>query len=173
MVEYLPPVNILSGLSSIGARLKEERTRLGLTQQALGDALGASKWSVINWEKPAKEGGTPIPSDKLEKLSKLGMDVQYIVTGVRSENLLRVAEDAGAWPRSRKDRPAKKEVNEDVLAGVLAGVDDYLAESNKKMSSDKKAELVMLLCEFMTADTAKDKTAVKTAVAKIIQLRKG
>ena len=68
--------------------LKEERVRLGLTQKRLGELLGVSNSFVSEMEK----GKSSVPIDKLPLLASLGFDVQYLVTGVRSENLNQVAE---------------------------------------------------------------------------------
>lgn len=101
MVEKNTPVNMIGGNNSSPGRLREERTRLGLSQIALAEALGVTKWTVINYEK-AGGRGTPIPADLLSVCARLGMDVQYILTGVFSSNLNRVAEEAGTYRAGRK-----------------------------------------------------------------------
>lgn len=101
MVNKITPVNAVSVKYSSPARLKEERTRLGLSQSALADTLGVTKWTVINYERPGGRG-TPIPADLLSACARLGMDVQYILTGVPSTNMNRVAEEAGAYRVERK-----------------------------------------------------------------------
>mgnify|MGYP001573069541 CR=1 FL=1 len=101
MVQKITPVNSGSVKKSSPGRLKEERTRLGLSQSALAKSLGVTKWTVINYER-AGGRGTPIPADLLSTCARLGMDVQYILTGVPSTNLNRVAEEAGAYRVERK-----------------------------------------------------------------------
>ncbi|MEK7222724.1 MAG: helix-turn-helix transcriptional regulator [Pseudomonadota bacterium] len=101
MVQKITPVNTGSVKSSSPGRLKEERTRLGLSQSALAESLGVTKWTVINYERPGGRG-TPIPADLLSACARLGMDVQYILTGVPSSNMNRVAEEAGAYRVERK-----------------------------------------------------------------------
>ncbi len=96
MVEYNQSVNTAGKKISFSHRLREERRRLGLTQSALAGTLGITKWTVMNYEKQGGRG-TPIPADMLVTCSKLGMDVQYIVTGVQSSNLNRVAEGSGTY----------------------------------------------------------------------------
>ncbi|MCU7123644.1 helix-turn-helix domain-containing protein [Salmonella enterica] len=64
----------------IGLRIKEERERLGLTQQSMADAVGAAKRTVIDWEKDR----TSPTAVQLSALSSMGMDVLYIVTGQRA-----------------------------------------------------------------------------------------
>ncbi len=80
---------------NFGQRLKEERARIGKSQAQLAEDLGVAKNTVQNWEHPDK--GTPIPADKLSRCAELGMDAQYILTGVRSLNLNQVAEESGTY----------------------------------------------------------------------------
>lgn len=71
----------------ISNRLQEERKRLGLTQQALAEKLGATKRSVINWE-----GGVASPSaDTLTQYASVGVDVLYVLTGLKADAHLRLA----------------------------------------------------------------------------------
>jgi len=61
----------------IGERLKQERERLGLTQQGCADITKTSKRSVINWEN----GETSPTAVQLSSLSEYGFDVLFILTG--------------------------------------------------------------------------------------------
>lgn len=70
--------------SSIGERLREERTRLGLSQVALGDIGGVRKQAQLNYEKGER---TP-DAAYLSAISKFGADIQFIVTGIRSAETL-------------------------------------------------------------------------------------
>lgn len=64
-----------------GARLKEERDKNQLSQEALADYLGMKKNTVWNWEN---EKTYPNALQLMDFLD-LGFDVQYILTGTRSE----------------------------------------------------------------------------------------
>lgn len=66
--------------SSIGARLKEERERLGYSQIAFAALGGASKGSQLAWEKGA---ATP-NAEFLHVVGSAGVDVLYVVTGQRN-----------------------------------------------------------------------------------------
>lgn len=66
-------------MSAIGDRIKGERARLKLSQPAFGELAGATKWTVINWEK----GESSPDAGQLARLGEAGMDVLYVVTGVR------------------------------------------------------------------------------------------
>lgn len=64
----------------IGARLKEERERLGFSQPAFAAIGGASKGSQLAWEK-----GTATPNAEfLLEVARVGVDVLYVVTGRRN-----------------------------------------------------------------------------------------
>lgn len=63
-----------------GARLREERERLGLTQQALGEAAGVTNITQSNYEA----GRRSPAADYLAAAAAAGVDVLYVVTGVRT-----------------------------------------------------------------------------------------
>lgn len=65
---------------TFGARLKEERTRLGLTQALFGAHGGVVKFTQFNYEKDVASPSV----DYLYKLEKLGVDIGYLVTGQRT-----------------------------------------------------------------------------------------
>ena len=60
-----------------------ERKRLKLTRKALADRLSVADKTIQRWE-----ADTPIPSDKLSMMINLGFDVQYVLTGQRSNSAL-------------------------------------------------------------------------------------
>lgn len=65
-------------------RLKEERKRLKIKQKDFAEELEMSVQGIIQYEKGARK-----PSlEYIDALIKKGADIQYIYTGVRSENLL-------------------------------------------------------------------------------------
>ncbi|WP_244128947.1 helix-turn-helix domain-containing protein [Burkholderia gladioli] len=64
----------------IGERLKEERGRLEMNQTQFAAVAGVGKTTQINYES-----GNRVPdAEYLASLAKVGLDVQYVVTGVRS-----------------------------------------------------------------------------------------
>ncbi|QIL81761.1 helix-turn-helix transcriptional regulator [Diaphorobacter sp. HDW4A] len=65
----------------ISERLQDERKRLGLTQEAVAEKVGATKRSVINWE-----GGASLPgAEALSRYAAIDADVGYILTGLPSD----------------------------------------------------------------------------------------
>jgi transcriptional regulator with XRE-family HTH domain len=68
----------------IGYRLKEERERLGLTQEKFASLAGVQRRTLVDWEK-----GVSSPTAlQLSKLADAGADASYIVTGRRSADAL-------------------------------------------------------------------------------------
>ena len=68
--------------SELGARLLEERNRLGMTQTQLAEVGGVSKGSQILYEK-----GKPFTSDYLNAVAEAGLDIIYLITGQRNSGV--------------------------------------------------------------------------------------
>lgn len=66
---------------NIGLRLRGERERLGLTQDALAAAVQVSKRALINYEK----GERSPDAELLAAAALAGLDVLYVLTGQRSQ----------------------------------------------------------------------------------------
>lgn len=66
-------------MNTIGNRLKEERARLGITQEKMALAGGVQKRAQARYES-----GERCPDGHyLARVAELGADVNYILTGVR------------------------------------------------------------------------------------------
>ncbi|WP_288804177.1 helix-turn-helix transcriptional regulator [uncultured Novosphingobium sp.] len=65
---------------SVGARLREERQRLGLSQERFAALAGVAKNTAINWEK---EKSSPTAAALLA-FAEAGADALYILTGKHS-----------------------------------------------------------------------------------------
>ncbi len=110
MVQKTEPVNDESAekRTSIGARLKEERERLGFSQPAFAAIGGASKGSQISWEK-----GTATPNAEfLYEVARIGVDVLYVVTGRR--------DSADMAPEEQMVLAGYRQLDARGRAGVLA-----------------------------------------------------
>lgn len=73
---------------SLGIRLKEERTRLGLTQAEFAKSVSASTRSLISWEKDEASPN----SSALAAMSEAGVDVIYVLTNRHSPDRWNTAE---------------------------------------------------------------------------------
>ncbi|EOG5604249.1 MULTISPECIES: helix-turn-helix domain-containing protein [Providencia] len=68
----------------IGERIRSERERIGLSQMAFGEVGGVKKLAQLKYEQGERSPDVLY----LAALSKIGVDVQFIVTGVRSSEAL-------------------------------------------------------------------------------------
>lgn len=66
--------------NSVGARLREERTRLNLSQTAFADVAGVTKTTQGNYETNKRSPD----AEYLAAIARSGVDVQYVVTGERA-----------------------------------------------------------------------------------------
>lgn len=64
---------------TFGERLKEERTRLGLSQPAFAGIAATTKQTLFSWESCRTAPDAP----QLAALAAAGVDVLYVVTGQR------------------------------------------------------------------------------------------
>lgn len=71
-------------MGTLGDRLKEERKRLGFSQEEFAAIAGVTRRPYAEWEA----GNTSPTGVQLAALYNEGADVQYIVTGVRSDAAL-------------------------------------------------------------------------------------
>jgi len=98
---------------NIGTRLREERERLGLSQPAMGEIGGVKKLAQLKYEQnESSPSGTYFAA-----IAKMGADVQYIITGVRSAAALSPDENELV----RLFRAAPLAVKASTMAGLAAG----------------------------------------------------
>lgn len=72
----------------ISDRLRLERERLKFTQSQLADITGATRRTIVAWEK----GDSSPTAVQLSSLSTIGFDTQYIITGQRKTVLEELGE---------------------------------------------------------------------------------
>jgi transcriptional regulator with XRE-family HTH domain len=87
----------------LGARLREERDRLKLTQPEMAALVGVRKGTQIAWEK----GASAPDAAQLNVLLARGVDVIYVLSGLRvpkeSLSVFRAAAQATEGARLRPD----------------------------------------------------------------------
>jgi len=115
----------------IGIRLKEERTRLRLTQPIFAEYALAKKRTLIDWEK----GVSSPTAMQLAGLSLKGADIQYICTGVRSKNLTEIVEQPDV---PHFDFEGK-------LSTIVRVLEEVLVETKKHLPAKAKGEVIEAL----------------------------
>lgn len=68
---------------SLGSRLREERERLGMSQTSFASIAGVTKNTQLLYESDQRSP----KADYLQPLSGIDVDIQYVVTGLRSNSI--------------------------------------------------------------------------------------
>lgn len=111
---------------NIGARLREERERLGLSQLAMGEIGGVKKLAQLKYEQnESSPSGTYFAA-----IAKMGADVQYIITGMRATAALSSDENELV----RLFRAAPFAVKASTMAGLAAGGASASKETVKQVN---------------------------------------
>lgn len=107
----------------MGERLRAERTRLSLNQSEAADALGVGRSAYVHYEF-----GRSVPDgNALMKAQSLGMDLWWIVTGVRHAD------------------EAIDHMNLEALKSVTLAVTDFNKSQDLKLTSEQENELIRVL----------------------------
>lgn len=125
---------------SIGSRLREERERLGLNQEAFAQITpSGTRQSQSNYEKGARSPD----AEYLAAISGAGADVLYIITGERRGTPL------GSF------RP-------DLLQQVVEGAEEALLAKRLRVAPDKKGGLIVVLYDhFSKTGTPVEKATIE------------
>lgn len=96
-------------------RLKEERTRLEMSQTDFAKSCGIKRNAQIKYEKSERNPD----SDYLEKAHKIGVDVSYLITGTRTQPVV-LPSDEALWLDSYRalDIEEKKMALGFVIGGI-------------------------------------------------------
>lgn len=125
--------------TTIGGRLRAERTRLSLNQTEAADALGVGRSAYVHYEF-----GRSVPdANALMKAQSLGMDLWWIVTGVRHTD------------------EAIDHLNLEALKSVALAVTDFNKGQDLNLTSQQENELIRVLYkQFVQLDeNSKDSLA--------------
>lgn len=113
-------------LKGIGARLKEARERLGLSQHNFAQVAGVNRMTQGRYEAEVNFPGV----DYLYLLSQSGIDASYILTGTAEADMTCIE-------------------SAEVLAKVMTWVDDLSAKHNYPLSPVKRVQVSLHLYREM------------------------
>lgn len=141
-------------LLEVGARMKEARTALGLSQEGLATAVGGSKRGIQNNEAlKSVPGGEVICG-----LVGLGINANWLLTG---EGPMLLA-DLQA-PSAPETPPGALDMERLQLA--IEATEEGLAAARRTMQPNKKAELIMAVYDLL-----EDSGVNKDRVLKLVKL---
>lgn len=110
-----------------GHRLREERMRLGMSQDQLGTIARQSRKSVLRYESEERAPDAPF----LEAIAAHGADVLYILTG-------------------RREQPALEDIK--TLTAAIEIIEEALAKRRATLPPAKKAEVIALAYDILKGD---------------------
>jgi transcriptional regulator with XRE-family HTH domain len=114
---------------SIGTRLREERLRLGKSQDEFAHLAGVQRRAHIRYEQDER-----VPDAAyLAAIAAAGADVTYILTG-------------------RRERPASELTDRARLLTAIQVIEEGLGD--KRLPPDKKAEAILLAYELLAEPAA-------------------
>lgn len=130
-------------MTDYGDRIKSERQRLGLTQQAFSDAVGVSQGSQVGYESGAR-----IPNvHYLAKAAEAGVDPIYILMGKPTA------------------ATALDEIDWDTHDLILEWVDNWLKNREITISIQKKMHLVRMFFSKFSTESSIDTEYIETTLA--------
>ena len=129
-------------LSAVGARLREERKRLGLTQAELAERVGVSRAAVVTYES----GRTPPDVSLMDRLKELGVRTSYVLTGLTE---MESAAEALDWNLART---------------LMNRIVKYAQSNNIDLEPDQLVDLMQILYPSAARNQAVDDRAVEVAV---------
>lgn len=149
-------------MNTSGDRLRGERIKLGLSQEAFAARGGVKKLAQINYE----QGRRQPDAEYLRRIAEIGADVAYILTGTNAATRqvlsnVRAATDAAmASGGTREEKIALQETefhrlqgprfgDLDRLAAAISAVEEGLAETRRKLPPTKRAELIFAAYQLM------------------------
>lgn len=125
---------------SIGNRIKEERERLGYSQEAFGSCGGISKRSQIMYEQDKTEASATY----FTLIDKAGADVKYILTGER--------EVVSEKPSNLQPVPTPKRRSTDIdVEDMRRRRVEKMAQLMEMLTEEQQKEMFFIIekeCEF-------------------------
>lgn len=143
---------------TIGDRIRSERERLGLNQVDFGWAGSVKRGSQVGYEG----GDRPPTAEYLAGIAAIGADVQYIVTGVRSQNISDVRNPSAdntqvSEPETVYGVVKSQSIDRILLAEIMIAVEDIVSSQvlSARWDTVTKANVVAILYKNYSA--AKEK----------------
>lgn len=112
----------------MSSRLREERERLGITQDAMATAGGVTKLTAFNYENNRDPSAA-----FLANVAKIGVDFQYVMLGVRGQS---ASESLTRGERATLDH--YRSTNEEGQK-IIEQTAFFAAQSAAKVAGKKKA----------------------------------
>lgn len=146
----------------LALNLVEERTRLGYSRKNFAEQTGCSAESLRLYES----GQVNIPADFLLAAVQLGIDIQFVFTGIPSENLDTVTQDINKKTKETISNNIDNQINGNVNNSVIASSGSVVHQINTQNHITKTIAEVKPGIEHITdSQAAKLQELVKQVAA--------
>ncbi|KVQ82183.1 transcriptional regulator [Burkholderia multivorans] len=146
---------------SIGARLKEERLRIGLSQAEIAALGGLSNKTQLSYESDTRSPD----ANYLAALAKIGVDVLYVITGERSVQSTLPSDEADMLDSFRQ-------LNDIGRAAVQGAINGYLHVGEMTLSGQPSKRIPRIAANRMAKLDAFVEEEVKAAQANVEQTKR-
>ncbi|HEF5787065.1 helix-turn-helix domain-containing protein [Burkholderia multivorans] len=146
---------------SIGARLKEERLRIGLSQAEIAALGGLSNKTQLSYESDTRSPD----ANYLAALAKIGVDVLYVITGERSVQSTLPSDEADMLDSFRQ-------LNDIGRAAVQGAINGYLHVGEMTLSGQSSKRIPRIAANRMAKLDAFVEEEVKAAQANVEQTKR-
>ncbi len=156
MIDEYISINMGAITDGLGKRIRRIRKDAGLNQRDLGLLLGVGITAISDYET----GNTSPSPESLAKIAELGkVSLDWLITG---------REDKGHGHINDQDPNYKRAgaIDRELLRLVIEGVEQGTKEAQVTLPPEKKAELVLMLCDLY----AEEKQVDMATVLKLIRL---
>ncbi|WP_175774003.1 helix-turn-helix domain-containing protein [Burkholderia multivorans] len=143
-------------MGSIGARLREERLRIGLSQAEFAALGGLSNKAQLSYESGARSPD----ANYLAALAKIGVDVLYVITGERSVQATLPSDEADMLDSFRQ-------LNDIGRAAIQGAINGYLHVGEMTLSGQPSKRIPRVAANRMAKLDAFVEEEVKAAQADV------
>ena len=155
-----------AGSVAIGERLELVRDELGMKQADLAAAVGVSLRTYHRY----RSGEAPLGASELAQIAKLGIDLNWLVTG------------AGAMMRQETAPELQKHthvlpgaggfvIDEPLIVAAVVAIEAWLDERQLALPSETKGKIIALLVEDAMAHRQEERAArIRTQAGLMLRL---
>lgn len=136
-------------------RLKEERKRLSFSQTDFGTSCGVTKQAQIRYEKGVRSPD----SDYLEQAHEIGVDVSYLVTGIRTQPVELPSDEVLLLDSYRALDAEQKKMTLRFLLGGIESIKELATPNIENKNNDDNTGVIAGTTGDVSIDNSTDKSA--------------
>lgn len=140
----------------IGARLREERERLGLSQPKFAAIAGTTKQTLFSWET----GKTAPDGFQMALFADAGVDVLYVLTGRRASGPVEEV-------RSRSEK-APAGIDEELMRQIVTMLAQAAKDAGRRWNSERLMKASVDVYKFLAKEEQVDDDKLRGAIRLVV-----